>query len=170
MLSTQLPPRAPFARSVETRMMEQELAKLGPGDFISYAALAQAAGLQEVFSGTPALVTARKVVQRERGYVTTCRNGEGVVRETDTGVVGSVLPKAGKSIRRKAKRALVKAATVDFSKLPMELQKQFSTHASLLSVTVQFHGKRQIEKLEASVPVGQRQLPIADTLAIFGKK
>lgn len=163
------PPRPSFQMSVEARLLRQHLATLKPGESVTYDQLAAIAGLPSVEGSTPALTTARRVLQRETGAVIGCLNGAGVTRLTDEEIVGAA-DKAVASIRRKSRRTIAKLSVVEFDALPNPSKLRHSALTSLFNLVQWFGREKQVVTLERAIPEGQRRLQIGDALSVFRKK
>jgi hypothetical protein len=161
-------PKPPlFEQTAETRLLVVRLKKMTVGEVISYVELSALISKPVDGSSGP-LVTARRRMLRDFDMVIACIPGEGIQRLDDKAIVNESL-EYGKWIRRKAKRSFERINKANFSTLPREYQMRFSASASVMAAVSFMTGERQMLKLESSMPSGKKELPISDTLRMFGK-
>lgn len=102
--------------SLEARMIAERLAKAEVGDLITYAELSKMIGRDVQQAARPALQRARAIVLRSHRMVFECRHKIGVVRMTDTEVIGAAeeLPTR---VRRLTRRTVLKLCTINHDAL-----------------------------------------------------
>lgn len=108
-----------FEISADTRLLYQVLARVQPGQTVSYARLSEAVGYA-VSGSTTHLQSALRMATTNDEAVFDNIRGEGYRRLTDEEII-SAATRDTDSLRRKARRAARKLATVsDFSAMPPE--------------------------------------------------
>lgn len=164
----ELPPRLPFERSAETRLLIAHLQAATVGQNYTYPALAEIVG-KPVDGSYPPLVTTRRYLQREFDMVFATRPGVGIWRLSDAEIVDET-PTRLMMLRRASKRAFDRLSKANFAGLPVAYQLRFSAAASITALVAHITKPAQARALERSMPEGARQLPIAETLAMFGDR
>lgn len=162
--------RVIYEASLETKLLHQRLKKAAPGEVITYVEMAAVTGRPANLL-RPALATARARAQREDDMVFAAVRGVGVKRLDDDEIVDS-LDADTTAIRRKVRRAVRKAARVDYQKLSLDKQRAHTTKLSILTLVADATGSRFAEQVAAKVAnstAGPTGLPIAETLSAFGK-
>lgn len=136
-----------FRRSYEVQAIVTALSALNIGDTASYAALSEAAG-KPIATIYPALVSARSIVEKERGYVFGTLYKQGIKRLADAEIVQSA-HSARSRISRAAKKAIRHLGSLkDYSALPPELQRTHTAHMTVMAVIAENASRATIKRLE----------------------
>lgn len=157
-----------FEMSADARLLRQKLAKVGVGEEISYADLSKEVS-RDVTGCFAALHSARRSLLNSDQIVFEAIRGIGLRRLSDAEIVDASERDITK-VRRAAKRGAKKLLSVgDFSALSNEKQLQHTTRLSVMTMVAHAASDKGIEKVEKAAAGRSNELPIAETLAAFGK-
>lgn len=141
-----------FRRSLETQELIERLSKLEPGALVSYADLSEVAG-ETITGGTPALQSAKRAVEKERGVALSVERGVGVRRLTDDEIVDDTHG-ARSRIRRQSKRALSRlSAVIDFASLSDEKKRTHQAHAVIYAVIADKASSGAVKRVQSTVNI-----------------
>lgn len=152
-------------QAVDTRLLVGMLSKAAIGQEFTYEALGTELG-RKVTGSTGALLSARKIVQRDFDIVFGTLHGAGIKHLSDSEIVAIGDKLTGK-VRRAARRTI---ATVSKARDEV-LSKDEITHrnatVSMAGALVHMSTKSNMAKLETAVRVNSGELPIGKTLQLF---
>ncbi|MGL4489182.1 MAG: hypothetical protein ACRCU5_07050 [Rhizobiaceae bacterium] len=157
-----------FEISADTRLLYQRLAQVEPGQTISYEELSAAIS-RKVTGGDGHLQVAIKKCRNEDDIVFENIRGNGYRRMLDEDIVdsGSQYPSR---IRRVAKREIQKQSKVkDFSALSNERKIKHGLTMALAAAHHHMSGKKSVTMIGEAVKTAGHEIPIAETLKLFGK-
>lgn len=155
-----------FQMSADARLLVTHLRDATVGQEFTYDELSKVVS-RKIGGGTGALQTALKRLLRDSDIVFGTMRGKGIKRLDDKSIVDAGTAVTNR-IRRIAKRGFERLSKADFSTLPREYQSRFSAQASVMATIAHMSGNPQIAKLEQGIPSGKRELPVAETLKMFG--
>lgn len=136
-----------FRRSYEVQTLITALSAMSIGDTASYAALSEAVG-KPVAGCTPALTSARSIVEKERGYVFGTLYRQGIKRLADAEIVQASHANRTR-ISRAAKKSLRHLGSIkDFTALPPDLQRTHTAHMTVMAVIAENASRATIKRLE----------------------
>lgn len=156
-----------FQMSADARLLMQHLAKAEVGQTFTYAALGKVIS-REVNGSFGPLRTALIRLLRDEDMVFSTIVGIGIKRLSDQEIVAEG-GTAADAIRRRARRSAERQMKVDFSALPREAQARFTAQVSVMATVAMMTRTRSLEKIAAAASPEIKELPIAKTLAMFGK-
>lgn len=162
--------RVIYEASLETKLLHQRFKKALPGDTITFVEMSDITGRSKGLL-LSAITTARSRALREDDIIFAAVRGVGIRRLHDAEIVDAADADTS-AIRRKSKRAVSKLTRVDYQKLPLDKQRAHTTKLSILTLVSEAAGSRfaaQVGAKVASAALGPTGLPIAETLAAFGK-
>ena|SRR6185503_2801439 len=154
-----------FRRSFETSQLVEILSRLEPGETVSYEKLSEAV-VMEVEGGTPALSSARRIVQNESGYVTDAIWGVGIKRLTDEEIVDAAT-RGTRSLARRARIEADKLSKSDFALLDEEKRKKYAVHQSVFGAIAAISSSKGVGVIEKNIVGETRQLPFKETMKLF---
>lgn len=142
------------------------LSKVEIGGFIAYGEVSEKVG-QPIEGHRWWLDSARRIAQREHGYVFGCVRGKGLKRLDDVGIIGE-----GKlhrdCARRKAHRGLVKLSKVkDYISLTSSDKAAYNATATILAVQKKVAMAPTRRRVLAAVEKTDNRLPIGKVGSIF---
>jgi hypothetical protein len=138
-----------FRRSYETQALVERLSRLEQGQSLAYADLAAAAGCP-VTGATPALASARRIVETETGAVFAVDRGLCVRRLTDAEIVEAT-PGARTRIARAAKNAARRLAGVqDYAGLTDAQKRAHQAHAAIYAIIADAASRPSVKRLETT--------------------
>lgn len=162
-----MPDKPTFQMSADARLLISHLRDAKVGDEFSYEALSAVIS-RKVSAASSALQTAMRRLLRDKDMVFGVIRGKAIRRLDDRGIVDEGAS-AGDRIRRAARRSFERMNKADFSALPREYQARFSASTSVMATIAHMTGGAQMAKLERDMPIGKRELPVAETLRMFAK-
>lgn len=154
-----------FRRSYETGQLVEALNKMELGETLTYGKLSEAAGM-DVDGATPALISARRIVRSENGYITDVVWGVGIKRLTDEEIVEGAT-KGAASLARRARAESDKLAKSDFGALDDEKRKKYAVHQSVFGAIAAISSSKGIAVIEKNVVGEIMRLPLKETLKLF---
>lgn len=155
-----------FQMGADTRFLCQRLAKMQPGDFISYAALGEEIG-RIVVGGTPALQSARRALLKSDNILFAPVKGEGLRRMNDDNIVDD-LGNHRRRARRAARRGVRAGVCVsNFGALDPQRQMAYVTNMSVMAMMAETSSDKSAAKIEMAAAGRSSELPIAQTLKAF---
>lgn len=156
-----------FQMSADARFLMQELRKIGVGKRVTYAALQEAVGKDDIAGP---LSTARHALLREENIVFGVIRGEGLKRLSDLEIVDTAAD-TSRRLRRAARRGIQTLSAVgDFSALPRQDQMRHSASVSIFGVVAEMATAKAVAKIEDKIGDEARALPFAATLEAFRSK
>jgi len=160
-------PNASFQPSADARLLVQHMQKAHVGQVFSYEDLSNVIS-RGVDGSSTALRTALRRLLRDHDMVFACIKGEGVKRLNDAEIVaeGGTVADA---IRRKANRSVERQMKADFSRLSREQQGKFTAQVSVMASIAMMTKSKQMDRIAEASPSGVKELPIAQTLAMFSR-
>lgn len=161
-------PRTIPQLSIDTKTIQDRLAKCAVGDTVSYEELTALVGRDVQQQARGNLMSAMRRLVPDGKVFATIR-GEGVKRLSDVEIVG-VGPATMNRMRRAANRARAKLAQVDdFEALPRDAKITHNLSMSVLGVLHHMTKASTVRQLEARIDQAQKALPLAKTLEALGR-
>jgi hypothetical protein len=153
--------------SIDARLLTARLKQLRLDEIVTYMELSAIVGRDVRKDPTRGhLDTARKVVEREDGFVIAAVYGIGLKRLLPPAVIEQQKAVIT-SVNRKARRAMKKLATVPVESLDSKGREDFNTVACHMSMVAATTTQNAAKKLRNEVVKSQQQLPLAKTLDAF---
>lgn len=156
-----------FQMSADARLLMQHLAKTSVGQTVKYEELSAVIS-RPVAGSFGALRTALRRLLRDENMVFGAVKGIGIKRLNDVEIVAEG-GAAAVAIRRKASRSIERQMKVDFSKLPREAQSRFTAQVSVMASVAMMTRDKSLDRVAAAATPAIKELPIAETLAMFVK-
>lgn len=157
-----------FEMSADARILSQELAKLRPGETITYRTLGHAIG-RKVVGSTTSLQTARRALLRNEQILFSPIRGEGLYRMRDEEIVANA-DRDINHIRMSGRRGVQRLAAVqNYAEMPRAKQLSHAAKMSVLTAVTSLTTERSLKNIEEEVArhPERRELPVAQTLAAF---
>jgi len=156
-----------FVASIDAKSIYAILKEAEVGAVVPYKVMSEAIGRNVRNGARGAMETARKMAQRELGFVFGVIPKEGLRRLTEVEKVGSGAQFITK-IRRAAQRGIDRQRTVKNPEaLPPEIKVRSFVYESVLGMVASSMQEKKINKIEAKVQQTQASLPLAKTLEAF---
>lgn len=156
---------AMFEMSVDARLLKQRLAKVSPGETISYTELGKEIS-RMVCGATSELQSARRSLFNDEGIFFSPVRGYGLQRLTDEAKVDASVSDLSK-VRKAAKRGAKKLASVEkYDALPPEKQLQHTIRMTAFTALAHISSDKNVEAIKSKVSTA-KELPIAETIAAF---
>lgn len=155
-----------FVASLEVRRLCAAFAETHTGDILTYKSLSALIGKDVQTEARSVLNSARKITQRELGYVFGTIYGEGLKRLSDIEIVQTGSETMVK-IRRNSRRGAERIAHAAPEKLPIESRVQQNTFLSVLAMIHAASTEKRLKKLEEKVAQAESRLPLERTLDAF---
>lgn len=154
--------------SAETEILCNRLAKLAPGESVSYDELSKI--IRQNVRGVAAhtLASARRKARHDHGVVLVTIRTQGVKRAKGLDYDG-ITKQATASIRRKARKALKESLLMpqeEFAELPNAGKVALNTSRSMLGVIDHASSPQVYRKIEATPQVQNGRLAIGEVLAL----
>lgn len=154
-----------FRRSYETSRLVEALNKMEPGETLTYGKLSEFASM-DVDGATPALISARRIVQSENGYITDAVWGVGIKRLTDEEIVEAAT-KGTASLARRARAESHKLSRSDFAALNEDKRKKYAVHQSVFGAIAAISSSKGVAVIEKNVVGEIMRLPVKETMKLF---
>ncbi len=156
--------------SADTNTLIRILKTAEVGDTIDYERLTAAIGRNVREQGRGALDSARKIVQRENGFVFDVVPTVGIKRLSDQEIV-KTSDRGRQHINRTARKTAATLTCVrDYSALPQDLQTKHNAELSILGAIAHASSAKQAERIEQAIGNnGQQVLSLDKTLEHFKK-
>jgi hypothetical protein len=154
-----------FQMSADARLLMQHLAKATVGQSFTYADLGAVISRKVDGSFGP-LRTALHRLLKDEAMVFGTIMAVGIKRLNDQEIVAEG-GSAAESIRRKASRSIERQMKADFAGLPREAQAKFTAQVSVMASVAMMTRTKSLQKIEAVASPAVKELPIAQTLAMF---
>jgi hypothetical protein len=158
--------RPTFVASIDVRTLCGALGECNTGQLLTYRHLSQLIGRDVQTEARAVLGSARKIMQRERGFVFGTVIGEGLKRLNDVEIVQTGAQTIV-SIRHASRRGAERVAKAAPEQLPLESRVRMNTYLSVLAMLHAATTERRIKKLEARVAQAESRLPLDKTLEAF---
>jgi hypothetical protein len=153
--------------SADARFLYQEIIKVSIGDAITYKALSGLIGRDVQDEARGALMTARRIAERDKNIVFGVIRDVGLKRLNDAEIVSTGEDARGR-IRRIARRSVARVLRVNnYAELSQEDKVRHNAYASLFGAIEQMASPKSIAKLEQYAKDAQAELPIKRTLELF---
>lgn len=157
-----------FQMSADARLLYQRLTKVGVGEEISYDVLASEIS-RPVSGATTALQTAVRNARKNDDMVFAAIRGVGLKRLEDAEIIASAT-QGTVSIRRRARKEAEKLTKIrDYGALPQAKQIEHTARLSIFGAIAEMANEKSVKKIEAIAGNRAGELPIAQTLAAFGR-
>jgi hypothetical protein len=155
-----------FKRSYETSVFVELLSKLKQGETITYADLSKPVAF-DVHGATPALGSARRIVQNELGYVTDAVWNVGIKRLTDHEIVEAAT-RGSRHLARRARAESEKLSKTDFDVLTDDARKKYAVHQSVFGAIAAISSNKAKAMIQQHIGES-RALPFKETVKLFEK-
>ena len=150
--------------SFETRQLVEFL-KTTERPFLSYQELSAVIERNVQTEARACLLTARRIVLHEKGFVYRPVRNSGIKRLTSREVPAAVEDRFS-HVRRTHRQTVRELSTVNLTELEPTERTAYLAKLSLAALTVHTHDAKQRALVEASV-TSQKQLSLGETLAAF---
>jgi hypothetical protein len=155
-----------FEKSQDTKILESVLKGIEVGQTVTYEQLSKAIGRDVREHARSSLDTARRGVLK-LGIVFDVEQNVGLVRLNDAQIVNST-ERDRKSISRKARHTLNKLSVAKYENLDDEAKRKHVTMSAQMGALQMFSAKSTTSKIESKVSNDTKELPIGETLKLFG--
>jgi len=155
-----------FIASIDVKTICKAFSEAQVGQIITYETLSRLIGRDVQTEARNVLVSARKITQRELGYVFGTIQGEGLKRLSDIEIVQTGAQTVVK-IRRSSRRGVERISNAVPEKLPIEGRVQMNTYLSVLAMLQTSLQNQRIKKLEERVAQAESRLSLDKTLDAF---
>lgn len=155
-----------FIASLEVQKLCTAFAESYIGQLFTYKYLSSLINKDVQTEARSILVSARKITQRELGFVFGTVYGQGLKRLSDIEIVqtgGETVVK----IRRTSRRGAERIAHAAPEKLPVETRIQQNMYLSVLAMVHSTMTEKRLKKLEERVAQAESRLPLDKTLDAF---
>lgn len=147
-----------FRKSYETQQIEAALRALAIGETATYDTLSKASG-KDISGSSPQLASARRILEREGGYVFSIIHKTGVKRLSDSEVITDTHG-ARARIAKKAKTAMLRLSNIQsFDRLTDDEKRQHQAHAVIYAAVAEKASSQSMRGLLPTVNInGQAML------------
>jgi hypothetical protein len=160
-------PKEPiFVASSDVRRLCKRLAEAQVGDVLTYKELSALIARDIQTEARGALMSARRITQRERGIVFGTIMNEGLKRLSDIEIVQTGA-QAVVRIRHASRRGAERIGVAAPEKLPIEARVQMNTYLTVLAAMHSLSQEKRLKKLEERVARAESRLPLDKTLEAF---
>ena len=139
-----------FTLSADSKTLASVLKEAAVGETVSYERLSKAIGRDVREECRGALMTARRIVQRENRMVFDAVRGEGLMRLTDDSIV-DLSDKGRDAIRRHSTRVAKKLTCADYDALSAEKKTKHNAALAIFGVLAAMTSDKSQRRLEAHV-------------------
>lgn len=157
-----------FKRSYETSQLVEFLSNMKQGDQVTYGKLSALAGI-EIHGASSALISARRIILNEYGFVIEPIWGVGMKRLTDEEIVQHA-SKGTRRLAKGAKNEIEKLAKTEFDILNDDAKRKYATHQSVFGAIASIASSKGVRLVEQNVVGEIKKLPLKETLALFQDK
>ena len=162
--------RGRFKQTIEASLLTERLAKLAPGDMVTYAELGAIIGVDvREGSGRSPMRTARRRALRDHNVVLRSVPTEGYRRLLDEEASKQVPDEMRRGIRSKARKGATELLALDDAKLTSDGKRARNVGLSMAGALTLATSPTVKKKLERACEQAQAQLPVAKTLDEFTK-
>jgi len=158
--------RPTFVCSIDVRTLCHAFAETKIGDILTYQQLSELISKDVQTEARAILVSARRITQRELGYVFGTIHGHGLKRLSDVEIVQTGSETIVK-IRHASRRGAERIAAAAPEKLPIESRTQQNLYLSVLAMVHSAMTEKRLKKLEERVAQAESRLPLDKTLDAF---
>jgi len=155
-----------FVASIDVKTLCKAFAESHVGQIFTYKDLSQLIERDVQTEARNILTSARKITQRELGYVFGTIHGEGLKRLSDIEIVQTGTQTVAR-IRHASHRGVARISNAAPEKLPLEGRVQMNTYLSVFAMLQTSLQEKRIKKLEARVAQAESRLPLDKTLEAF---
>lgn len=157
-----------FEPSIDARLLADRLSEVPAGETVKYADLNLVINRNVQAAARGALMSARRLLERERRILFESIVGVGLKRLTN-----EEIPKLGEAARRRifkfSKRAVRKVSAADYEALSPQGKNQYNSALVALGTVAHFSSRDGAKKIESAVKEAQKPIPLAKTLELFVK-
>lgn len=155
-----------FIASFDVRSLCNLMANTDIGQILSYEEMSKVIGRDVQTEARGALVSARRITQRELGYVFGTIYRLGLKRLSDVEIVQTGAQSVVK-IHHASRRGADRIANAAPEKLPIESRVQMNTYLSVLAMVHAVSTEKRLKRLEEKVAQAEARLPLERTLEAF---
>lgn len=156
----------PFKQSLETQAIIARLKEAKLGELVSYHELETLIGAP-VDGSHSSLRTAIIRLGKDEDKLFKVDRTRGVVWLKDEEIVNDALERT-RHVRRYSKHTIERAQMVaHYSSMSPDNQRKHSMLVGVNAVVAYMTKPKQLQKIEASIPAGTRELPVSETLKMF---
>lgn len=156
-----------FIASLDVQRISQLLANTEVGNIVTYRQMSEEIGRDIQTEARGVLISARRITQRELGYIFGTIHGKGLQRLSDIEIVQTGAQTVVK-IRHASRRGTERIANVAMPEnLPIESRIRMNCYLSMLAMVNSISQEKRLKKLEERVALAEARLPLEKTLDAF---
>lgn len=151
----------------ETKVLENDLDQLEPGEMIEYEKLSKSIGRDVRKHAVGNLASARRRLRNNKRKRFECVRGKGIKRLNDSEIVAAA-DGGLRGIRRKTNKELKNLSCAEFSNLSEDDKNKHRTYTTQMGTIGLFTKQSSTKKIATKINEIQEALPVGKTLKLFG--